>query len=126
MHRARVTGNSRNVVSHYSLECHSTHNAACLKKSQKFLDWRPSLIDCNPSGGNSLAFAKSQVVEKHFSSTKLAKAWGVSIETIPFIFTAEFGVVKIGEGDPEHKKPYLTLRIPESVAVRVHRYLFSA
>ena len=63
------------------------------------------------------------VDERHYSPADLAKAWGVNVETIRNIFREEPGVVKIGEKDPQHKRPYLTLRIPESVAVRVHKRL---
>jgi len=45
--------------------------AACLKKSQKFLDWRPKMIDSNPTDGNHFAFAKP--VQKHFSSKEPAQ-----------------------------------------------------
>jgi len=53
----------------------------------------------------------------------LAKVWGVDVETIRNIFRDEPGVLKIGEKNPKHRRAYLTLRIPESVAVRVHKRL---
>jgi hypothetical protein len=63
------------------------------------------------------------VDEKHYAPADLAKAWGVNVETIRNVFREEPGVVKIGERAPGHKRSYLTLRIPQSVAVRVHKRL---
>jgi hypothetical protein len=63
------------------------------------------------------------VDERHYAPADLAKAWAVDVETIRNLFREEPGVVKIGEKAPRHKRPYLTLRIPESVAVRVHKRL---
>jgi hypothetical protein len=61
--------------------------------------------------------------EKHYSPADLAKAWSFDVETVRNIFRDEPGVLKIGDKNPRHKRPYLTLRIPESVAVRVHKRL---
>lgn len=63
------------------------------------------------------------VDEKHYSPADLAKAWSFDVETVRNIFRDEPGVLKIGEKNPLHKRSYLTLRIPESVAVRVHKRL---
>jgi hypothetical protein len=86
-------------------------------RSQKFRDWTPERIRRKPADHNA------PVVEKHFSPAELATAWGVDPETIRNMFRSEPGVLKIGEKNPKHKRAYLTLRIPESVAVRVHRRL---
>lgn len=61
------------------------------------------------------------VVEQHYSPAELAEAWGVSVETIRCIFRDEPGVLKIKRPATKTKRGYLTLRIPESVAERVHR-----
>ena len=63
------------------------------------------------------------VDERHYAPADLAKVWGVDVETIRNLFRSEPGVLKIGEKAPRHKRSYLTLRIPESVAVRVHERL---
>jgi hypothetical protein len=60
-------------------------------------------------------------LERHFSPAELAEVWGVSYETIRNLFRSESCVLKIGERNPRHKRPYLTVRIKESVAIRVHR-----
>jgi hypothetical protein len=63
------------------------------------------------------------VDEKHFSPSDLAKAWGVSAETVRQIFREEPGVLRLGANDGKHARSYVTLRIPQSVAVRVHARL---
>jgi hypothetical protein len=61
--------------------------------------------------------------ERHYTPADLAKAWGVSAETIRQLFRDEPGVLKIGDNGTKHKRSYKTLRIPQSVAERVHQRL---
>jgi hypothetical protein len=61
--------------------------------------------------------------EKHFTPAELAEMWGVSVQTICEIFKAEEGVLKIGSNGTRNRRAYKTLRIPESVAERVHTRL---
>ena len=102
--------------------------AARLRRSQKFLSWRrhlvddPSPVDGSPDGENRFVLAKPQV-EKHFSPKELASSWGVDSETIRYVFMGEKGVVKFDRRVSDPNKSLPTLRIPESVAVRVHRRL---
>jgi hypothetical protein len=84
-----------------------------LRRSRKFLNWR----DRNRL---SLKFA---VDEKHYTPSQLARAWGVSVETVRAIFRVEPGVLKIGKTGTRFKRGYVTLRIPEEVAERIHRKL---
>jgi hypothetical protein len=63
------------------------------------------------------------MAEKHFAPDELAELWGVSTETIRSIFRNEPDVLKIGDTGTRHKRAYLTLRIPASVAERVHKRL---
>lgn len=58
--------------------------------------------------------------ERHYSPSELA---GLSSDTIRRLFEDEPGVVNIGERNPRRKRRYVTLRIPQSVAARVHRRL---
>ena len=60
------------------------------------------------------------VDEKHYSCTELAQAWGVSPQTIRELFRKEEGVLKIGSSGTRTRRGYKTLRIPQSVAERVH------
>jgi hypothetical protein len=63
------------------------------------------------------------VDEKHYSQADLAKAWGISSESIRQIFREEPGVLRLGSDGGKHTRSYVTLRIPQSVAVRVHARL---
>jgi len=88
-----------------------------LAKSQKFLVWGTPLEKIRPEN------PALSVGEKHFTPQELAEAWGVSAETIRVIFREEPGVLKIGKTGGRYKRGYVTLRIPNEVAERVHRRL---
>jgi hypothetical protein len=89
---------------------------ARLVDSRKFKAWRKGVL------AESHKVADSSVGEKHFAPAELAKIWGVSTVTIRRVFEKETGVLKFGRTHGR-KRRYLTLRIPESVAVRVHAKL---
>lgn len=59
--------------------------------------------------------------ERHYSVRELAVLWDLSERTIRRMFAGEPGVVEWGQSETRLKRPYRTLRIPESVAHRVHR-----
>jgi hypothetical protein len=64
------------------------------------------------------------VEDKHFSPNDLAKAWGISAELVRQLFRTEPGVLRLGEQKQQAKtRSYVTLRIPKSVAERVHKRL---
>jgi hypothetical protein len=65
----------------------------------------------------------ASVSEHHFSPTELAKYWDVSPETIRIIFRNEPGVLRIPSRRAGKQRAYVTLKIPQSVAERVHRRL---
>jgi hypothetical protein len=104
-----------------------------LLQSKSFLSWTPGpkppkQPTISLGRGRSFTYEGKRytnliVDEKHYSPADLAKAWGVNVETIRNVFREEPGVVKIGEKAPSYKRSYLTLRIPQSVAVRVHKRL---
>ena len=87
-----------------------------VQRSTKFRKWSPPVILFKHTD-------REAVAEKHFSPTELAKAWGVSTETIRSIFRTEPGVLKLGKPGTKFRRGYFTLRIPEQVAERVHRRL---
>jgi transcriptional regulator GlxA family with amidase domain len=59
-------------------------------------------------------------IEKHYSVSEVAEIWGLSTKTIQRIFEDERGVLKVGAAETRFKRRYYTLRIPESVVLRVH------
>ena len=58
--------------------------------------------------------------ERHLSTEELAKLWGMSEDFVRRLFLKEPGVVVFYNQRPG-KRVYRTLRIPASVALRVHR-----
>ncbi len=92
---------------------------ARLLKSGRFRNWRPKRRVFMSED----VLITPSAVEKHYAPGELAELWGVHPETIRNIFREEQGVLKIGDKNPKHKRPYITLRIPESVALRVHKRL---
>src|SRR4051794_15293303 len=59
--------------------------------------------------------------ERHYTVAELAELWNLDSSTVREWFTDEPGVLKHGRaGVNSRKRPYVTLRIPESVAKRVH------
>lgn len=64
--------------------------------------------------------------EKHYSIQDLVELWSLSAQTIRRLFKDELEIVAIGSTTSRRKRRYVTLRIPESVAQRVHRRLRKA
>jgi hypothetical protein len=62
------------------------------------------------------------MLERHYSPEELGTIWGLSADTMRRLFEHEAGVLVI-ERRLCPSRLYRTLRIPESVAVRVHRRL---
>jgi hypothetical protein len=59
--------------------------------------------------------------EPHYTPKQLAKLWGVSVQTITRLFENEPGVLILGSAiETRFTKKYRTIRIPASVAARVH------
>lgn len=70
--------------------------------------------------------AREISTEKHYSVAELAELWNLSENTIRRMFEDEPGVLKWGDPEQRFKRRYTTLRIPETVMLRVHRKLRSA
>lgn len=87
--------------------------------SKKFLNWNKPPDKMKPEDP---AFAMD---EKHFTVQELAEMWGVSVQTIRQMFEEEDGVLKVGRDGTRTRRRYKTLRIPYSVAERVHTRLSS-
>jgi len=60
-----------------------------------------------------------------YTPEDLAEAWQWSVATVRRLFENEDGVMKRGEENPRKKRRYVTLRIPQAVALRVYRKLSS-
>jgi hypothetical protein len=58
--------------------------------------------------------------ERHYTIEELAEIWGMSVDFVRRLFLREPGVLVFWQQQPG-RRVYRTLRIPESVAERVHR-----
>jgi hypothetical protein len=106
-----------------------------LLRSKSFRNWSPapksksakppiiSLGRGRPFTYSGKRYTNLAVDEKHFAPADLAKAWGLSAEKVRQLFRAEPGVLRIGTNGNGRDRGYMTLRIPQSVAVRVHTRL---
>ena len=63
--------------------------------------------------------------ERHYSVEELAECWKMSADFVRRLFLREPGVVVFCHPRPG-RRVYRTVRIPESVAVRVHRRMRTA
>ena len=68
-----------------------------------------------------------EALEQHLTVQQIAEAWGLSDTYVRQLFQDEPGVMRIGNPTKrlgrKLKRSYYTLRIPESVAAKVHRRL---
>jgi len=86
-----------------------------LAKSEKFHDWRKPVGPLRPQD-----HALSE--EKHYTPDELGSLWGVSPQTIRNLFEQEPGVLRLPSQRPGKKaRRYVSIKIPESVAERVHK-----
>jgi hypothetical protein len=63
----------------------------------------------------------SPAIERHYTVAEVAILWNLSRDTIRRLFENEPGVVILTTATRRGKRRYKTLRIPESVLLRVHR-----
>jgi hypothetical protein len=63
------------------------------------------------------------ITERHYTPSELAKSWGLSSEKVRQLFRNEPGVLRLTSTEDTGARSYVSLRIPESVAVRVHARL---
>jgi hypothetical protein len=61
--------------------------------------------------------------EQHYTAQELSKTWAVSAMTIYRIFEDEEGVLIFGSPETLNKRKRISMRIPKSVAERVHQKL---
>ena len=93
-----------------------------LLKSEKFIKWKPPETERGKLSLEDIA-EPDVMVEKHYTPAELADLWGVSVQTIRELFQDEEGVLKLGSDGTRTRRAYKTLRIPHSVAKRLHTRL---
>ena len=62
-------------------------------------------------------------IERHYTPGEVAGLWHFDVETIRRLFDKEPGVVVLQALAKKGKRPYKTIRIPQTVLDRVHRRL---
>ena len=62
-------------------------------------------------------------VERHYKPCEVAELWQFDVETIRRLFQDEPGVMVLQSPVKKGKRPYKTIRIPQSVLERVHKRL---
>lgn len=62
----------------------------------------------------------TKALERHYTAKELAQMWRIDPSTVRELFKDEPGVFRIGEAHRRGKRGYVSMRIPESIAVRVH------
>jgi len=92
-------------------------NGAALEERQRWMRERgaPGPVEV-PSAAAGL------FEEKHYAPAELAARWSLGPDVVRKLFLDEPGVVVLG-GAEKGKRQYRTIRIPASVAERVHRRL---
>ena len=72
--------------------------------------------------------AAPKALERHFRPAEVAKMWAISVDTVRDLFRNEPGVLLFGNdvSKPGRKRAYVSMRIPESVLMRVHLRLSQA
>ena len=59
-------------------------------------------------------------IEKHHSVPEIAKAWGLSQDTVRALFKDRPGVFKLESPEKRFKRGYTVLRIPEMLMRKVY------
>ncbi len=70
---------------------------------------------------NSNAVLNDIATERHYTIGEIAKLWHLDYKTVRRMFENEPGVLVFGPGERRHKRSHISMRVPESVMLRVHR-----
>jgi hypothetical protein len=62
-----------------------------------------------------------QALERHYTVFEIAKQWGVSHMTVRRLFEDEPDVLRFGSEETRYGRKRITIRIPESVMIRVYQ-----
>jgi predicted transcriptional regulator len=70
--------------------------------------------------GDSRSNNAELALEHHYSPTEIAELWGVSPATVRRLFQDQRGVIEFGSEETRFRRKRKTMRIPQSVVLRVH------
>lgn len=60
-------------------------------------------------------------LERHYTVAEISELWHLDAKTVRKLFAQEPGVLWISSEEGRYKRAYRSLRIPESVMLRMHR-----
>ena len=118
-----------------SLMTEETHQE--LLRTESVLSWSLNQSEPQTVPSSTLRFAGAPyayagatyknliVTEKHYTVAEIAEQWGISVDLARDTFEDEPGVLTFDRPRTRVKRGYSTMRIPESVLVRVHTRLTS-
>jgi hypothetical protein len=72
------------------------------------------------NAANTTPRPSNPALERHYSVAEIAEIWNLSKQTVTKYFADEAGVVKHENAPSKTRRAYCTLRVPESVVIRVH------
>jgi hypothetical protein len=81
----------------------------------------PVFLNMQPDSKHSRP--TNPALERHFSIVEIAALWNLSTQTVTKDFLDEPGVLKHANTPTRKRRTYTTLRVPESVMIRVHTRL---
>jgi AraC-like DNA-binding protein len=60
-------------------------------------------------------------MERHYTIAEIARLWHLNYKTVRRLFGSEPGVLIFGPGERRFKRSHVSMRVPETVMLRVHR-----
>jgi hypothetical protein len=60
-------------------------------------------------------------LERHYTIAEIAKRWHMDYHTVRDRFEGQPGVLTWGPGERRFKRSHISMRVPESGMIRVHR-----
>jgi hypothetical protein len=60
-------------------------------------------------------------LERHYTIGEIAENWHADYKTVRRMFEGQPGVLVWGPGERRHRRSHVSMRVPESVMIRVHR-----
>lgn len=60
-------------------------------------------------------------MERHYTIAEIATLWHLNYKTVRRFFGSEPGVLIFGPGERRFKRSHVSMRVPETVMLRVHR-----
>jgi hypothetical protein len=67
--------------------------------------------------------AEPAPIERHYTAGEVADLWRFNVETVRRLFENEPGVIVLQTLARKGKRPYRTIRVPQTVLDRVHKRL---